>query len=280
MRPKRLVHSLTLPLDRQTSLASMRGTKYSRYPVVSAAGGPVGFLHAKDLLFADPGQNLEELVKPCPQVAETDSLEKVLSVMQRKAQHLALVYNASGLWTGIITLEDIIEELTGTIEEEYPVEPAVNLTDFLTPAQIAVDVVASTLGEAVAQGLAMVPEAALPCSRQNILQAVAERERLGSSYMGHHLSIPHARIDAVKQPAVFIFRLRDPIPAPRGHEGETIHLLFLLVTPATAHRVHQVLLSHIGGMYDSDYFEDRLLEAQTPEELYDTVATVEQTALA
>jgi len=41
-----------------------------------------------------------------------------------------------------------------------------------------------------------------------------------------------------------------------------------------------VLLSHIGGMHDSDYFEDRLLEATTPDLLYETVATVEQTALA
>jgi CBS domain containing-hemolysin-like protein/mannitol/fructose-specific phosphotransferase system IIA component (Ntr-type) len=277
MRPRRSVHALSLPLDRREALAVMSKTKYSRYPVLSRGGNPLGFVHVKDLLFStDP---LEDLVRPCPQVAEAAELEKVLSLMQRKAQHLALVFNASGLWTGIITLEDIIEELTGTIEEEYPVEPPVNLTDFLAPSQIALDVPGTSIGEAVAQGLALVPDATLPCSRDTIVRAVLERERLGSSALGHGLAVPHARIDEVRQPAVFIFRLKDPFAAP-GSTTEVIRLVFLLVTPATAHRVHQVLLSHIGGMHDSEFFEDRLLEADTAQELFDTVATVEQTALA
>jgi CBS domain containing-hemolysin-like protein/mannitol/fructose-specific phosphotransferase system IIA component (Ntr-type) len=280
MRPRRTVHMLSLPLDREPVLEAMRTTKFSRYPVVSPAGNPMGFLHVKDVLFASPDLALDDLVRPCPRVTESDPLEKVLSLMQRKAHHLALVFNAAGLWTGIITLEDIVEELTGTIEEEYPVEPSVNLTDFLTPGQIVLDVPGSSISDAVSRGLGRLAEATLPCSREAIVQAVVDRQRLGSSYLGHHLAIPHARIDGVKQPRVFIFRLETSLQAPTGTAGETINLLFLLVTPATAHRVHQVLLSHIGGMHDSDYFEDRLLEATTAQELYDTVATVEQTALA
>jgi PTS system nitrogen regulatory IIA component len=134
--------------------------------------------------------------------------------------------------------------------------------------------------DAVVAGLAQVADAQLPCPRADIHQAVAERERLGSSYVGHHLAIPHARIEGISQSAVFVFRLAEPVAAPTGKPGESIHLLFLLVTPATSNRVHQILLSHIGGMHDSDYFEDRLLEAQNAQELYDTIATVEETALA
>lgn len=279
MRVRRLVHSLSLPLNRVQAVEAMGATKYSRYPVLSPGGNPVGFLHVKDVLFSPPEKSLEDLVRPCLRVAESDSLEKVLSVMQRKAQHLALVQGPSGLWTGIITLEDIVEELTGTIEEEYPVEPSVSLMDYLAPGHIVLDVPGTSIGEAVAQGLARVADEALPCSRAQIVQAVVDRERLGSSYLGHHLAVPHARIDGVRQPAVFVFRLLEPLPAPTGKEGQTIRLLFLLVTPATAHRVHQVLLSHLGGMYDSDYFEDRLLEAPSAQELYDTVATVELSAL-
>ena len=279
MRPRRTVHGLNLPLNRAQALEAMTVTKFSRYPVHTHGGNPLGFVHVKDLLFSPPSLSLEDLVKPCPHVTEADPLEKVLSLMQRKGQHLALVFNASGLWTGIITLEDIIEELTGTIEEEFPVEPPVTLGDYLTSDQIVLDVPGASVSEVVTQGLSRVPDTVLPCSREAIVQAVVDRERLGSSYLGHHLAVPHARIDVVKQSAVYIFRPKIPLPAP-GVPGETIHILFVLVTPATAHRVHQVFLSHIGGMHDSDFFEDRLLEAITPHEVYDTVITVEQTALA
>ena len=279
MRVRRLVHTVSLPMDRAKTLEIMAQTKHSRYPVLSAAGQPVGFLHAKDVLFSPPDQSLDALIRPTLAVAEADSLEKTLATMQRRGQHLVLVYNNAHQWTGIITLEDIIEELTGTIEEEFPVEPSVNLIDFLTPDQIILDVAGDTVTEAVARGLSIVPEGTLPCSRELILKAVIEREKLGSSYLGHHLAVPHARIDAVELPAVFIFRLATPIPAPTSKEEASIKILFLLISPSTAHRVHQLLLSHIGGMYESDYFEDRLIEAQDAEELYETVATTEQTAL-
>jgi len=278
MRPRRTVHALTLPLGRAQALETITTTKFSRYPVLTHGGNPLGFVHVKDLLFSPEGHTLEDLVKPCPRVIENDSLEEVLTLMQRKAYHLALVFNPSGLWTGIITLEDIIEELTGTIEEEYPVDPPITLTDYLTPEQVVLDVPGSSVSEVVAQGLLRVPDTVLPCSRDAIVQAVADRERLGTTYLGHHLAAPHARIDVVKQSAVYVFRLKSPLNVT-GVPGAQIHLLFVLVTSATAHRVHQVLLSHIGGMHDSDFFEDRLLEATTPQEVYETVITVEQTAL-
>lgn len=280
MRPKRLVHSLSLPLTREEARENASKTKYSRYPVLSPSGNPIGFLHLKDLFFADPALSIDQLVRPLTRVEENEPLEKVLTMMQRRGCHLAQVFSPSGLWTGIITLEDVVEELTGTIEEEYPVEPPVNLIEFLTPDRVVLDVQGTSVAEAVEKGLSSLSPEHLPCKLSDIVLAVTERERLGGSYVGHQLSIPHARLEQVSQPAVFVFRLAVPLPAPTGKEGEVIRLLFLLITPAASHRVHQIFLSHIGGMFDSDYLEDRLLEATSRQELFETIAAVELTALS
>lgn len=280
MRVKKNVRSVPLSADLEGVREIIRQSKHSRYPVLSAAGEPLGFIHLKDLYFAPTDATLESLVKPALQVFEKDPLEKVMTVMQRKGQHMAFVYSAPKLWTGIITLEDVIEEVIGTIEEEYPVDPVANLADFLTPAHVVLDVEGATIVEAVSDGLGKVHPHLLPHSREAILKAVTDRERLGSSFMGHNLAIPHARLERISNPSVFLFRLKEPIPAPTGKEGETIRILFLLITPATSPRIHQLLLSHIGGIYDSDYLETRLEEGETPEELYETVTTAEQMALA
>jgi len=108
--------------------------------------------------------------------------------------------------------------------------------------------------------------------------SVADRERLGSSYVGRRLAIPHARLNRLPRPMVIVARLREPIPAPV--HGEDINLLFILLTPADTPRIHQILLSHIAGIFDSDFLEGRLEGATTPAELHGVICTAEQVVLA
>lgn len=280
MRVKKNVRTLLVTWTLEEAREAARQSKYSRYPVVSPGGEPLGFVHLKDLYFAGENTPLEDLVKSCPQVFEKDSLEPILAQMQRKGEHLALVYSAPNHWTGIITLEDILEEVIGTIEEEYPVEPSANLSEFLSPQRIVLEVPGRHIVEAVKHGLDRVDPAQLTAPKDRILKAVADREALGPSIMGHHLAIPHARLEGIQDPAVLIFRMAEEIPAPSGKPEEAVQVLFLLITPADSPRIHQILLSHIGGIYFSEYLEARLWDAEDPGEIYDTVVTAELTALA
>ena len=222
--------------------------------------------------------NLKSFARPCLKAKETDTIEQLLSIMQRRGNHVALVYNNKGIWTGFVTMEDLLEEIVGAIEEEFPLEVPVYLSDTLTVERVLLDVEGNSIIASAENALKRLAPNELPMSAETIMLSVIEREKLISSYVGRKLAIPHARLKSLARPVVVVARLKDPIPAPVPHE--TINMLFILLTPADIPRIHQVLLSHIAQMLDSEFLSDRLLNAQTPAELFDAIKTAEQASLA
>ena len=257
--------------------------RFSRYPCIGDdPDRPLGYVHVKDLYLAEragkPMDDLRPYIRPCLHFKEQDPLEQRLSEMQRKAAHMALVFTEDGRWTGIITLEDAIEEVIGTVEEEYPTEPPVRLSDLLTAEHTLLDVEGDSILSATRHALQRISVADLPVSRDAIMNSITERERLGSSYVGRRLAIPHARLTRLISPMVIVARLKAPLPAPVP--GEDINLLFILVTPADTPRIHQILLSHIAGIFESDFLEGRLEDAATAADLHNVILTAEQVVLA
>jgi CBS domain containing-hemolysin-like protein/mannitol/fructose-specific phosphotransferase system IIA component (Ntr-type) len=282
MRVGRLVKCLSLSATREENARVIAENRFSRYPLLGQdSPTPLGFVHVKDLFLAGqagkPVDDLRAFVKPCLVFKEQDALEQRLSEMQRKASHLALVLNDEGKWSGIITLEDAVEEVIGTIEEEYPTEPTVRLSDLLTPEHTLLGVEGTSILGATRNALQRIRDADLPVSRDAIMMSVMDRERLGSSYVGKRLAIPHARLMHLARPMVIVARMRTPMPAPVVNED--INLLFILLTPADTPRIHQILLSHIAGIFESDYLEDRLETAATAAELHSVICTAEQVVL-
>jgi len=99
---------------------------FSRYVIVDGDGVPLGYVHLKDVLRAAEGPDAEnELAEPIrPKrihhmvpVAETTDLEDALALMRRSSRHLAQVRDAEGTTTGVLFLEDIIEELVGEVHD-------------------------------------------------------------------------------------------------------------------------------------------------------------------
>ena len=257
--------------------------RYSRYPLVEAGSHqPLGVVHVKDLYGAyrqqPSGPALADLARPALEAVDHDPLEQLLGQMQRTGIHMAFVRDSAGRWIGTVTLEDVLEEVVGTIEEEYPVEPPVTIAEFLRVEHVLLDVDGETLEAVVKTALVRVPLGDLPADRSTILTRILERERQAPSALSHHLAIPHGRIEGLVRPLVVVARPRTPVPVPVRTEPTKI--LFILVTPVESPRIHQVLLSHIAGLYESDFFEGRLYEAETPSELHGIICTAEQTVLS
>jgi CBS domain containing-hemolysin-like protein len=88
----------------------------------------IGFLHIKDLLRLPPEARDEpvplELIRRMLVVPDDRPLEDVLRAMRRARSHLALVRGADGRTLGIVTLEDVLEELVGDIRDESDREAA------------------------------------------------------------------------------------------------------------------------------------------------------------
>jgi CBS domain containing-hemolysin-like protein len=97
---------------------------HTRLPLCEPAGldVPVGVIHVKDLMEATLERRevaLVDLVRPLGRAAESTLLGALMRDLRRQRQHIALVVDEHATTTGLVTLEDILEELVGEIEDEF-----------------------------------------------------------------------------------------------------------------------------------------------------------------
>ena len=101
---------------------------HSRYPVIDhSADNVTGFVHVRDLLGPDAlsrADTVGQLARPVLYLPETKHVLAALSEMRRASFHVAIVVDEYGGTAGIVTLEDLVEEVIGDIQDEYDVARA------------------------------------------------------------------------------------------------------------------------------------------------------------
>lgn len=103
-------------------LVTVIRTAHSRFPVHEGArDNIIGILMAKDLLKLQraPGLNLRTLLRPAVFVPESKRLNELLRDFRSNRNHLAIVIDEFGQTAGLITIEDVLEEIVGEIEDEF-----------------------------------------------------------------------------------------------------------------------------------------------------------------
>jgi putative hemolysin len=122
-RPEIVALEVDTPLPEAVNICITSG--YSRLPVYQETLDTiVGIVFAKDLLRALTMQeppHLRELSHPAIFVPEHQHIDDLLAIFRREGEHLALVVDEYGQVVGLLTLEDVLEELVGEIEDEYDV---------------------------------------------------------------------------------------------------------------------------------------------------------------
>jgi putative hemolysin len=123
--------SLTMPVEEVKS--TIAEEQFSRYPVVGKDLNDIrGILYAKDFLnaLARGEVDVRKLIKPPFFIPESMKISNLLREMQKKRVHMALVIDEYGGVSGLVTMEDLIEEIVGEIRDEYDVEsPVIHLSD-------------------------------------------------------------------------------------------------------------------------------------------------------
>jgi len=127
MRPRPDIVALDIDQPVGEIRETVLATGFSRIPVYrDELSNVVGILHAKDLLGKDDSTHLKSLLREALFVPETTSLLAMLQTFQTTRSHMAIVINEFGGTEGLVTLEDVLEEIVGEIRDEYDVEePAV-----------------------------------------------------------------------------------------------------------------------------------------------------------
>ena len=125
MVPRPDVVGISADMPPEEALRAVVDSPFTRYPVYRGTlDDIVGILHVRDLFGAmhDLGiasVELESIVRPAYVVPETKDLAALLADFRREKQHLAIVIDEYGDTEGIVTLEDLLEEIVGDIEDEF-----------------------------------------------------------------------------------------------------------------------------------------------------------------
>lgn len=123
MIPRTEVDFLDGDLPAYKALRGVQGGAHSRYPVAGEDSDDVlGFLHIRDLLDLDPVQRnapISQLVRPVQSLPQSMKILRALTEMRQTNNHLAIVRDEYGGTAGIVTIEDLVEELIGDITDEF-----------------------------------------------------------------------------------------------------------------------------------------------------------------
>lgn len=125
MRPRHQVHFLEGTDTVAEVRAEIRDTGYSRYPVTGEDVDDIlGFVHVRDLLLVDDlsATRMADLVRPIEHIPGTVEVLQALNRMRAHADQIAVVADEYGGTDGIVTLEDLLEELVGEIYDEFDLE--------------------------------------------------------------------------------------------------------------------------------------------------------------
>lgn len=127
MTPRTDMFSISIDASFQDARSLLVQAGHTRVPVVGESTDDiVGILYAKDLLdySHEDAPPLSEIVREPFYVPETTRIDDLLETMKRKHVHLAIVLDEYGGVAGLVTLEDVLEEIVGEIVDEYdPAEP-------------------------------------------------------------------------------------------------------------------------------------------------------------
>ena len=134
MVPHTQMVAIPINLSPQDILALIEEEQYSRYPVYGKELNDIrGILYAKDFLtlYAKTGQvDTRKIMRSPFFIPETMKITLLLKEMQKRRIHLAVVVDEYGGVSGMVTIEDLVEEIVGEIRDEHDVErPVIHLSD-------------------------------------------------------------------------------------------------------------------------------------------------------
>jgi CBS domain containing-hemolysin-like protein len=127
MTPRRMIEGISADTPWDELLTTVTGSSHTRFPVYeNDLDHIIGILHLKDLVRHQLGNGnpvgLRELVRPTPVVPSDYLVEDLLKLFKNERIHMAVVLDEYGGVAGIVTLEDLVEEIVGEVRDEFDVE--------------------------------------------------------------------------------------------------------------------------------------------------------------
>ncbi len=129
MIPREQIVNVEIEMSLEEMLTVLDTHEYTRYPVTKDGTKLVGYVNTKEMLpnvVAGRETKMEEFIHEMPIFFQTSPIKNVLLKMQQERVHMALVKNERGVIVGLVTMEDILEEIVGEIRDEFVGEEILN----------------------------------------------------------------------------------------------------------------------------------------------------------
>ena len=270
MRPRERIAFLALSRPWTENLAVIRDKRYSRYPLCAAEDldTAIGFVHIKDLVLEElgPEPDLKKVRRDLYEVPDTELLERLLKTMPDKGVHLAIARDGLNRIMGLLTLEDILEELVGEVRDEFEKVKGWVTGEFFSRAAVDANL-PTTERRATIRHLMDKMKAANPeLDADTAFAAVWERELKFASAVGHGVLVPHARLPGLKAPLIAVGRFPKPPPLPTP-DGSPLRLVFLILTPLDTPTMQLKVLQRIASLITNETLRRKLLRAKTDDSL-------------
>ena len=142
MVPRTKMVTLNIGASKEQMLDTMDESNYTRYPVVEANNKDkiIGVINVKKvlpkLISGEYSTLGEDIIREIPYVFEATPLKDVMVMMKNKQLHMAVVFDEYGGTAGIVTLEDILEELVGEIRDEFDFDEVDQLSTDLIEVKV------------------------------------------------------------------------------------------------------------------------------------------------
>ena len=127
MTPRRKVQAIPIDCGERTLIRTVTESRHSRFPVYDGDLDHIaGILHLKDLIRLTLGPegpfDLRLILRTAPDIPEDFQVDQLLAAFKRDKLHMAIVRDEFGGFSGVVTLEDLVEEVVGEVRDEFDVE--------------------------------------------------------------------------------------------------------------------------------------------------------------
>lgn len=284
MKPKSHIKVLDTSLSWEENMNIIRESKYSRYPLIDGnINVPAGIVHIKDIIFnnipdSPSSSYLKKIARAYITVTPDTFLEKLLTQFQKFRRHVGIVVDEKNHWIGMVTLEDIIEEIIGSVEDEFEKDVLPFLSEIITLDRILLDLKSDNFQSVIKEMLLFINKEDLNVQVEKVFIEIMKREKIIDSCMGKNMAVPHARIDGLKKPVIIFGRSIKGVRV--AGKNEMIHLFFVVLTPLSLPLYQPKLISKICALASSEYVYEKLMEATTPQEIIEIIKTADPLSIS
>ncbi len=278
MRPRERIVYLSLSKTWAENLAVIREKRYSRYPLCETdLDSALGYVHIKDLVLVDMGAepDLKKIRRDLYEVSDTELLEKLLKTMPDKGVHFAVARDGLNRIMGLLTLEDILEELVGEVRDEFEKVTGWMTGEIFTRSAVEANLPTTEIKSTIRHLMDKMKAANPELDADAAFAAVWERELKFASAIGRGVLVPHARLSGLKAPLIAVGRFVKSPPALLAPDGVPVRLVFLILTPLETPTMQLKVLQRIASLITNETLRRKILRAKTDESLLTLLRTAD-----